>query len=90
MEPFQPSDNRPGVNRDRDLVALGREIRRQREALGWSQEELAERANLHRNYIGGIERGERNIGVRALFAVLRALKLVELRIDDELSLRAGL
>lgn len=90
MEPFQPSDNRPGVNRDRDLVALGREIRRQREALGWSQEELAERANLHRNYIGGIERGERNIGVRALFAVLRALKLVELRIGDELSLSAGL
>jgi transcriptional regulator with XRE-family HTH domain len=78
------------VNRDRDLVALGREIRRQREALGWSQEELAERANLHRNYIGGIERGERNIGVRALFAVLRALKLVELRIGDELSLSAGL
>jgi transcriptional regulator with XRE-family HTH domain len=90
VEPFQPSDNRPGVNRDRDLVALGREIRRQREALGWSQEELAERANLHRNYIGGIERGERNIGVRALFAVLRALKLVELRIGDELSLSAGL
>lgn len=90
MEPFQPSDNRPGVNRDRDLVAIGREIRRQREALGWSQEELAERANLHRNYIGGIERGERNIGVRALFAVLRALKLVELRIGDELSLSAGL
>ncbi|MEW6598695.1 MAG: helix-turn-helix transcriptional regulator [Pseudomonadota bacterium] len=78
------------MNRDRDLVALGREIRRQREALGWSQEELAERANLHRNYIGGIERGERNIGVRALFAVLRALKLVELRIGDELSLSAGL
>ena len=71
-------------------MALGREIRRQREALGWSQEELAERANLHRHYIGGIERGERNIGVRALFAVLRALKLVELRIGDELSLSAGL
>lgn len=71
-------------------MALGREIRRQREALGWSQEELAERANLHRNYIGGIERGERNIGVRALFAVLRALKLVELRIGEELSLSSGL
>jgi len=38
-----------------------------------SQEELAHRAGLHRNYIGGIERGERNVGVKAVLALARGL-----------------
>lgn len=36
---------------------FAREVREQREARGWTQEELAERANLNRSYVGEIERG---------------------------------
>ena len=60
---------------DPDLLMLGRRVRRFRDAVGISQEELAERSGLHRNYIGGIERGERNVGVKALFRISTALNL---------------
>ena len=39
---------------------LGLNVQRPRRAKGWSQEELADRAGLHRTYISGIERGIRN------------------------------
>lgn len=60
---------------DEELLALGRTVRRLRVERDMSQEELAERSGLHRNYIGGIERGERNVGVRALFAIARGLEI---------------
>lgn len=60
---------------DDDLRAAGREIKQHREAQGLSQEALAERAGLHRNYIGLIERGERNASLKALFAIAAALDL---------------
>ena len=41
-------------------LAFGQTVRRLRTRLGLSQEELAARASIHRTYIGGIERGERN------------------------------
>ena len=41
-------------------VAFGLRLRDLRMTAGMTQEQLADRARLHRNYIGGIERGERN------------------------------
>ena len=39
---------------------LGLNVRRLRQAKGWSQEEFAERAGVHRTYVSGVERGVRN------------------------------
>lgn len=57
------------------LAALGHRIRARRSIKGWSQEELADRAKLDRSYIGGIERGERNITVLKLCQIAAALGL---------------
>lgn len=46
-----------------ELVALGKEIRRRRYDMGYSQAEFAHELNLARGYYGGIERGERSLSV---------------------------
>ena len=54
-------------------VQLGKSVRAQRLALGLSQEGLAEKADLHWTYIGGIERGERNVSLINIVKLARAL-----------------
>lgn len=49
-------------------VVFGARVRDRRTELGLSQEALAERCELHRTYVGSVERGERNI---ALLNILR-------------------
>jgi transcriptional regulator with XRE-family HTH domain len=57
------------------LRAFAAEIRRARAVLKLSQEELADRANLHRNYVGMIERGERIPTLLAVERIARGLKV---------------
>ena len=65
---------RPRTEGDnKDLARIGAEIRAVREQLGLSQEELAHRADMHRTYVGSIERGERNMSMLNLIAIARAL-----------------
>lgn len=61
------------MNTMTDLEKFGAEIRTRRLALGLSQEDLADRSTLHRNYIGGVERGERNVSLKNILKLAQAL-----------------
>jgi len=60
------------VKRD-DLKRFGDRVRALRERLGLSQEALAAKAGIHRTYMGGVERGERNISLKNIIRVAAAL-----------------
>lgn len=60
---------------DQDLIPLGEAVRRLRKARGLTQEDLSGLTDLHQNHIGGIERGERNITMKTVLALARALKV---------------
>jgi transcriptional regulator with XRE-family HTH domain len=56
-------------------LAFGRRVRERRVALGLSQEDLAERADLDRTYISGIERGLRNVSLLNITRLASALRV---------------
>ncbi|MDR2676294.1 MAG: helix-turn-helix domain-containing protein [Opitutaceae bacterium] len=55
-----------------ELTAFGEAIRRARKSSGRSQEEFAELCDLHRTYIGQIERGEKNISFVNILRVAKS------------------
>ncbi len=62
-------------------IDFGNKVRDLRNKLGISQEELAERCGLHRNYIGLIERAETNATLSCVYKIAKALglrKIVEI------------
>ncbi len=55
--------------------AVGRNLRAYREAKGLSQEAFADELGVHRTYMGGIERGERNLTLKSLERIAAQLDL---------------
>lgn len=54
---------------------FGHRVRELREARDWSQEELADRADLHRTYISAVERAVRNPTLTVIARIAKALKV---------------
>jgi plasmid maintenance system antidote protein VapI len=67
------SGSHDGRRLSAEHAALGLAIRQLRTAAKISQIGLADRCNMHRTYVGGIERGERNVSFANLLRLARAL-----------------
>lgn len=62
------------MDKDPNLEKLGMRIRERRKVCGFSQEELAHESAIDRSYIGGVERGERNVTFTMLCRIAATLK----------------
>jgi transcriptional regulator with XRE-family HTH domain len=54
---------------------VGLNLRSYREARGLSQEQFADKLGYHRTYVGGLERGERNLTLKAVERIASRLRL---------------
>jgi transcriptional regulator with XRE-family HTH domain len=63
------------ISKKEILIKFGEKVREIRKEKGLSQEELAYRANLHRTYIGMIERAEKNITLLNIEKIANALEI---------------
>jgi len=62
-------------SREKILIEFGHLVREQRLKKEMSQEKLAEKAGLHRTYIGMVERGEKNITLTNICKISKALDI---------------
>lgn len=65
----------PKKSNDKRLIALGLSIKKTREKKRFTQEKLAEKADVHTSYIGQIERGLRYPSLKVLFRIADAMKI---------------
>lgn len=57
------------------LLAFGEAVRRRRKAMGFSQESFADECGIDRSYMGGVERGERNLALVNIVRILATLNV---------------
>jgi transcriptional regulator with XRE-family HTH domain len=60
---------------DKLLIQFGKILQSKRKALGVSQEDFAEMVGVHRTYIGMLERGEKNVTLKNIARISKALKM---------------
>jgi transcriptional regulator with XRE-family HTH domain len=70
------------TNRKQHCIAFGRKVRSLREAKELSQEDFAHLVGIHRTYIGGIERGERNPTLTNIHRIADALGVAPSKLLD--------
>jgi transcriptional regulator with XRE-family HTH domain len=63
------------LGKTRILIEFGDKVRELRKEMGISQEELSYKADLHRTYIGMIERAEKNITLVNIEKIAKALEI---------------
>ena len=63
------------IAKNQILFAFGQVVKEHRLDLGLSQEAFAQKAQLHRTYISGIERGKRNVALINMIQIAQALEL---------------
>jgi transcriptional regulator with XRE-family HTH domain len=68
MREYNPPDNRLRMK-------FGTRVRELRKKLNLSQEELGFKSNIHRTYIGAVERGEQNISLDNIGRIAKNLKV---------------
>jgi len=61
--------------RDKTLVVFGRNVARIRTEREFTQDKLAEKADLDRTFISGVERGLRNPGIKTVIRIAKALNV---------------
>ena len=57
------------------LLLLGAAVRQERKARGFSQEGFADHVHMDRSYMGGVERGERNLSFSNIMRILEGLEM---------------
>lgn len=83
----QPLEARFALERDRVQAAFGSRLREFRVAKQLTLEMLAERADLHANYVGAVERGERNLSLYNIWRLANGLDLSADALMQELPAR---
>ncbi len=85
----QPLEARFAQERDRVQAAFGSRLREYRVAKQLTLEMLAERADLHANYVGAVERGERNLSLYNIWRLAYGLEVTAADLMQELPARKG-